>query len=51
MAADLTDPVWDDVDYRWRNRAHVDEIVARFAERFTSAELGEQARAARAAVG
>ena len=44
VAADLADPVWDDVDYRWRNRAHVDEIVARFAERFTSAELGEQAR-------
>lgn len=43
-AADLTDQVWDDADFRWRNRAYVDEIVARFAARFSSAELSEQAR-------
>ncbi|MDF1604500.1 CoA transferase [Nocardioides sp. YIM 152315] len=44
-AEDLDQPVWDDVEHRWKQRPHVDEVVARFAARRTTAEIAEQALA------
>ena len=44
-AADLTDPRWADPVLRWQGREHVDEVVAAFAARRTSAELAADGRA------
>lgn len=44
-AADLLDERWADQVVRWRERAHVDEVVARFVAKRTAAEIAEQGRA------
>jgi crotonobetainyl-CoA:carnitine CoA-transferase CaiB-like acyl-CoA transferase len=44
LAEDLTDPVWADGEHRWAHRADVDEVVARFAARQTTAYVADQAR-------
>lgn len=33
-AGDLTDACWSDAAFRWKGRAHVDELVQRFAARW-----------------
>lgn len=43
-AGDLTDPVWADPMYRWRNRPHVDAVVAQWSKGLTTEQIGEQAR-------
>ncbi|MFB9764493.1 CoA transferase, partial [Nocardioides kongjuensis] len=43
-AEDLAEEQWQDVEVRWKGRPHVDEVVARFAARRTSAELAAEAR-------
>lgn len=43
-AADLTDPIWQDANYRWEQRAHVDEVVAAFVLTRTTAEVAEEGR-------
>ncbi|CAM5620116.1 Formyl-CoA:oxalate CoA-transferase [Streptomyces alboniger] len=44
-AGDLLDERWQDAAYRWDQRAHVDELVQRFAARQPAAELAAEARA------
>ncbi|MEV0384860.1 CoA transferase [Nonomuraea sp. NPDC050643] len=44
-AGDLTEDTWSDPVLRWRGRAHVDEIVARFVARRSAAAMAEQGRA------
>jgi crotonobetainyl-CoA:carnitine CoA-transferase CaiB-like acyl-CoA transferase len=44
-AADLTDERWSDPGYRWRNRPHVDEVVAQFMARRTVGQIAGEARA------
>lgn len=43
-AGDLTDAVWRDPAYRWRHRPYVDEVVAAWARRRTTAEIAVEAR-------
>jgi len=43
-AVDLTAEVWQDPVHRWRNRPHVDEVVAAWTRRRTTAEIAEEAR-------
>lgn len=44
-AGDLLDERWQDPAFRWRQRAHVDTLVQRFAARQPAAELATEARA------
>lgn len=44
-AEDLTDEKWSDPVFRWRGRAHVDEIVARFAAKRSAAFIAAEGRA------
>ncbi|MET7842891.1 CoA transferase [Streptomyces sp. NPDC005356] len=44
-AGDLTEACWGDAAFRWKGRAHVDELVQRFAARWPAAELADEARA------
>ncbi|MBL7255540.1 CaiB/BaiF CoA-transferase family protein [Paractinoplanes lichenicola] len=43
-AEDLIDEKYADAVYRWNERPHVDEVVARFAARRTAGTLGEEGR-------
>lgn len=43
-AGDLVDERWQDAAFRWDQRAHVDELVQRFAARQPAAELAAEAR-------
>jgi crotonobetainyl-CoA:carnitine CoA-transferase CaiB-like acyl-CoA transferase len=43
-AEDLVDDVWSDAGHRWAGRAHVDEVVARFALRRSASELASEGR-------
>jgi len=43
-AEDLADPRYADVELRWRERPHVDEVVARFVARRKVHEFAEEAR-------
>ncbi|MFD1540764.1 CaiB/BaiF CoA-transferase family protein [Nonomuraea guangzhouensis] len=44
-AEDLTEEKWSDPVFRWRGRAHVDEIVARFAAKRSAAFIAAEGRA------
>ncbi|MEU4226679.1 CoA transferase [Nonomuraea sp. NPDC026600] len=44
-AEDLTEEKWSDPVFRWRGRAHVDEIVARFAAKRSAASIAAEGRA------
>ena len=43
-AADLTEERWQDPVFRWQGRPHVDEVVAGFVSRRTTAEVADEAR-------
>ncbi|MBC9713223.1 CoA transferase [Streptomyces sp. TRM66268-LWL] len=43
-AGDLLDERWQDPAFRWAGRAHVDELVRRFAAGMPAAELAAEAR-------
>lgn len=43
-AGDLGEERWQDAAFRWAGRAHVDELVRRFAARQPAAELAAEAR-------
>ncbi|KQU07093.1 hypothetical protein ASG56_05955 [Rhodococcus sp. Leaf7] len=43
-AEDLVDDRWRDTDVRWRERAHVDAVVARFTGRRSARSFAEEAR-------
>lgn len=43
-AEDLADDRWQDVDVRWAERPHVDDVVARFVARRSAAPFADEAR-------
>ena len=43
-AEDLADDRWSDPVLRWQGRPHVDEVIARFAAKRTTAELASEGR-------
>lgn len=42
-AEDLTDPRWDDAEYRWAHRVHVDAIITRFTRRRSAGTIAAEA--------